>query len=372
MIRTSTFICLSDSNCYWIRFYHNGKLIRQSTKQSNYRTAVQMLQAIKTDLTRGTYSLDEPEVEPVPLFKDYAAYWLETYAKEHKRSWTRDVTSINHLNKVFGGMRLDDISREDVMRYRAARRQQTSRHNRKFRPASINRELACMRTIFNHAITERKVEYNPCAGRKVLLPENNKVDNTLSQTEQGRLFEACLEHCPRRIYWVMACGFGTGMRIGELLGLRWRNVDLENKTITVEAENAKNGKERTIDIGGGLASLLQEIRKVTKPRGPYVFGGRKPLKSIRNSFIKAKTAAGIDPKFRFHDIRHTVASRLITELNYDPVTVAEILGHSNPRMLWERYAHSRQEIKQRAIRELDESLLCMPSDTFTDTVAKIG
>ena len=106
-------------------------------------------------------------------------------------------------------------------------------------------------------------------------------------------------------------------------------------------------------VNNSLTILLREIKKVTSKSGEYVFGGRKPVKDIRGSFEKAKRLAGIDPKFRFHDLRHTVASRLVTENHVDLITAAKILGHSSTRML-ERYAHTRKDIEMSAMETLGE------------------
>lgn len=144
------------------------------------------------------------------------------------------------------------------------------------------------------------------------------------------------------------------MRRGELLNLMWEDINFENKLLTVKASVAKNGKARTIPINKSLILLLKEIKKETLKIGQYVFTGEKPLKDIKTSFNKAKRLANINLRFRFHDIRHTVASRLVTENNIDLITVAKILGHSSLKML-ERYAHTRKEIELSAMQTLSDN-----------------
>ena len=190
--------------------------------------------------------------------------------------------------------------------------------------------------------------------RGVMFRENNKVEQLLSRTEEVHLYEVCLQCLPRRIYWIVYTAFQTGMRRGELLNPKWENVDLVNRTITIEAAIAKSGKSRTIPINKNLTVLLKAVKKETHNAGEYVFSGAKPLKNIKTSFSKAKRLADIDPKFRFHDIRHTVASRLVTEHNVDLITVQKILGHSSLNML-ERYAHSRKEIEMNAVEALGDA-----------------
>jgi len=113
----------------------------------------------------------------------------------------------------------------------------------------------------------------------------------------------------------------------------------------------KSHKCRVIRLNKSLTALLKSVRKITLKDGKYVFGGKKPVKDIRGSFEKANGLAGIDPKFRFHDLRHTVASRLVTENHVDLITAAKILGHSTTRML-QRYAHTRKDIEMNAVETL--------------------
>lgn len=336
---------------WYLSYARNGKTVRRSTKQKNFRVAQEMLQAVKADISRGVYSLDKKEA---PLFADYADNFLETYSKLNKRSWARDALSIKHLKAAFKGLRLTEVTREHVEAYKGDRLRESTNRGRPPTPATINRELACLKTIFNRAVDAGKTDRNPVSFRGALFRENNKVERILSKTEEARLYEVCLNHLPRRIYWIIYTAFQTGMRRGELLNLKWEDIDFENRLITVKAAIAKNGKARTIPINRNLILLLKEIKKETFKTGQYVFTGERPVKNIQTSFNKAKQLANIDLRFRFHDIRHTVASRLVTENSIDVITVAKILGHSSLKML-ERYAHTRKEIELSAMQTLSDN-----------------
>ena len=337
---------------YWsISYTLNGKVVRRSTKQSNYRVACDTLNRIKADIAQGAYKVDR---EPAPLFEEYADYWFEYCSRPNKRSWARDETSIKFLKKAFSGMRLDEIGREHINKYKVNRLKQKSILGRTPARATINRELACMKTMLNMAIEEGKVDRNPVSGRGVMFKEDNKIERILSRTEEARLHEECINNLRRHIYWIIYTALQTGMRKGELLSRKWKNVDLENHRIKVTAENAKNGKIRVVPVNKNLTALLKEVKKETFDRGEYLFTGARRLKSIRYSWNKAKKLAGLKPEFRFHDLRHTVASRLVTELNVDVVTAAQILGHSDLKML-ERYAHTRKDIEMQALEHLGDS-----------------
>ena len=208
--------------------------------------------------------------------------------------------------------------------------------------------------MFNLALQEKKIDHNPVSGKGIMFRENNKVGRTLSITEEARLYEVCQKYLPRYFYWIVFTGLNTGMRRGEILNLKWKNVDLVNRMITIDADIAKNAKERMIPINNSLTALLKKIKDITVREGEYVFTGTKPLKEIRTGWSKAKRLAGLHPKLRFHDLRHTVTSKLVTENHVDLVTVAEILGHSSLKML-ERYAHSRKDIKSDAVETLSKA-----------------
>ena len=97
--------------------------------------------------------------------------------------------------------------------------------------------------------------------------------------------------------------------------------------------------------------MLENIKNITCKNDKYVFSGSKPLKSIKNRFHKAKCLAGIDKRFRFHDLGRTVASRLVTESGIDIIMAAKILGHSDLKML-ECYAHTRKDIEMKSYRDI--------------------
>lgn len=120
----------------------------------------------------------------------------------------------------------------------------------------------------------------------------------------------------------------TGMRKGELFSLRWENVDLTNKLVTVTAENAKSGKNRHIPLSNEARDTLIGWQEDTQEQG-YVFEGEpnKPLTDVKkawgNLLIEAKMS-----EFNFHNLRHHFASKLVMA-GVDLNTVRELLGHAN-------------------------------------------
>lgn len=142
----------------------------------------------------------------------------------------------------------------------------------------------------------------------------------------------------------------TGMRKGELLNLRWENVDLVNNVITIKAENAKSGKARHIPLNKESKQTLVSWQRDTKEQG-YLFEGEsnKPITDVKKAWGNLLVEAKIE-EFNFHDLRHHFASKLVMK-GVDLNTVRELLGHSNLDMTI-RYAHLAPEHKSAAVNSI--------------------
>jgi len=171
----------------------------------------------------------------------------------------------------------------------------------------------------------------------------------LTEEEEDRLLEASSEH----LRTILVVALNTGMRRGEILNLKWNQIDLQAREIRVE--KTKSGKPRIVDINSFLLDVLTKLKNEHKD-GQYVFLNPKtgkPYKKLQTSFKGACRRAGIKG-LRFHDLRHTFASRLIMR-GVDLIRVKELLGHSSVKMT-ERYTHSNQEGRKKAVE-----LLCRKS-----------
>ena len=152
----------------------------------------------------------------------------------------------------------------------------------------------------------------------------------------------------------------SGMRLGEILGLRWSQVDFASARIRVE--RTKSGRIRFIDMN---EVLIKEFMRLREGRGKseLVFTSPitgKPYVDAGSAWPTACRKAGIKG-LRFHDLRHTFATRLV-EHGADLITVKELLGHSTVEIT-QRYTHPNQDLKKKAVAALaadvhaDESLL---------------
>jgi integrase len=194
--------------------------------------------------------------------------------------------------------------------------------------------------MFNKAIEWEMMQSNPMKKVK-LLKENNERLRYLSQEQIKDLYENRCDHLKP----IVLTALYTGMRRGEILKLKWEDVDFDQKIIFVR--NSKNGQLREIPMNNLLVNELKNI----KFKSPYVFcnENRKPFGSVRKSFDSALRRAGIED-FCFHDLRHTFASHLVMS-GVDLLTAKELLGHMTIKMTL-RYAHLSPFHKSAAVESL--------------------
>ena len=223
-------------------------------------------------------------------------------------------------------------------------------------PATVNRHLACLKSMFNKAIQWGKVEENPVKKVK-LLKEHNKRLRYLEKEEIVRL----LARCSKRLRPIVVLALNTGMRKGEILGLKWQDIDFKRGIIYLY--NTKNSERREIPINEMAKTAL--IRTPKHPESPYVFCDKngRSFGSIRKSFFTAMKKSGII-NFRFHDLRHSFASHLVMS-GVDLNTVRELMGHKSLEMTL-RYAHLSPDHKRRAVDILDKQMVTIWSQDTTE------
>jgi integrase len=217
------------------------------------------------------------------------------------------------------------------------------------KPATVNRELATMKKAFNLAVKEWEwVRDNPVL-RVSMEKEENQRDRWLTFEEEEKL----LKVCPDWLRELVIFALNTGMRLGEIISLEWKGVDLFRKTITIF--KSKNKELRTIPINGVVFEMLKNKSRVKSIKTNLVFytpSHTMYLKtSIDHAFKKALKKAGIED-FRWHDLRHTFATRLI-QAGVDFYKVQKLLGHKTPLMT-QRYAHHYPESLRDAVEVLDK------------------
>lgn len=315
-----------------------GKRVQKVVKHAqNVSQAAQVLQETVRDMLSATYGLQRRQ--DMISFCQLSDLYMENYSKVQKRSWKSDGCYIKSLKRFFGDKQLSKICQFEVEAYVTARVKDGLKNS------SVNRELACLKKMFNKAKDWGYMQSNPAEKVGFFSEKEFIKERILSEDEECLLLASSPVHLKRIIFTAL----NTGMRRAELLTLRWEDVDLEKRLIRLA--HTKSGKIRVIPIGPDLLLLLMDLRK--KANGSWhVFVNARTgtsYRDIKRAFQTACEKARVE-SLRFHDLRHTFASRLV-ERGVDIVTVKELLGHSTIRMT-ERYTHSRMDLKRNAVERL--------------------
>jgi integrase len=275
----------------------------------------------------------------IPRFSDF---FLQTYlpwARNNKRSAREDESRGKPLVEHFGNRKLDEITIEDVERFRNKRRHIKTWRGDDRSPKTVNLEVQHLSRIFSFAI-ERGVNIeNPCL-RVKNLPADSRRTRHLSHEEETRLMP-WLNGRREHLRPIVLIALHTGMRQGEIMQLRWADVDFQRNVINVvhgKEQSTKTGKGRTIPMNQIARDALLSIKR----EGDKVFSIDCP----KRSFAFACRKAGIED-FRFHDLRHTFATRA-GDAGATAFEIAALLGHSAVTMT-AIYTHATGDGIRRAV-----------------------
>ena len=217
-----------------------------------------------------------------------------------------------------------------IEKFKRARLKEPTRSGHQRSVASVNRELACLSKIFSLAMDHGKTDSNPCR-RVQKYEEHNERNRYLSREEEKRLFSV-LSGQRKHLEPIIRIAINTGMRRGEILAMRWFWIDFAREFIHIPSEATKTAKPRSIPMNQVVRDLLIDLKR-GRQRDETVFASPKTgglLTDIKHGFVAACDDARL-VDFRFHDLRHTAATRL-ADAGADPFVIAEILGHSDLRM----------------------------------------
>jgi integrase len=283
-------------------------------------------------------------------FEDFAREYIELHAKQNKRSWQRDECSLVHLTDYFKGRTLASITPRDIESYKAKRKAEgytpgRGKKIREVKPATVNLELACLKTLFSKAVEWGKVESNPAAKIKK-FKVNNAREKILNADEARRL----LENASPALRPVIVVALKTGMRLGEILSLRWPAVNFIKSFILIET--SKSGKSRKVP----MSTAVRESLKALPRPADFVFYNPETKTHFTTVKTAFKTAChkAVIKGLRFHDLRHTFATWYI-EKGGDIASLSKILGHASIQMTM-RYCNPTEEGMLQAVERIDAVL----------------
>jgi integrase len=284
-------------------------------------------------------------------FNELADQYVENYRTQ--RCFSRlKYYLVGIYREAFGDRRLASITYLDLETFRNQRKGTPLRNGKPRTDATVNREMSTLRHMFNKAVEWEMLGVNPfLKGSKLMLKENNHRLRFLTEGEIEALLKACedLKAQTPHLRPIVEVALVTGMRRGELLGLKWEQI----RNGFIYLTETKSGKARQIPVNDRLDAVLRDLRRKNHLKSEYVFcdpQGRR-FHEVKRSFASACRRAGIGD-FRFHDLRHTFASHLVMN-GVSLKAVQELLGHSDLTMTM-RYAHLSQAHLKEAVAALNQ------------------
>jgi integrase len=358
-------------NAWRVYFRVNGRQVSRSFKTRD--EAELYLTQAKAELARGEFR------RPVQVrFDVFAAEWLESHPSIDSRTRVLYAQRIrDYLTPVLGQLRLAEIQPDDVRRVkeRAARAGRSGWTQKGI--------LTLLSGILTYAVEQRLIASNPVA----ILPKRDRPKTKEGGRGRKRILSsselrALLEHAGRHRAMFAVAAY-AGLRISEVLGLTWEDIDFDEGTIHVHKQlsvpnrydrapahrvdlksDSDEGSDRRVFLHDDLARLLREHRgDRIRRRDEYVFvtstGTPFSQRNVGRAFDAAVAAAvdddarpliewsSRDDKPTFHSLRHTFASAVIAG-GADQGHVARLLGHTDPSFTYKTYVHEFDKQRRQA------------------------
>src|SRR6267143_1153123 len=327
---------------WWMRLSYEGRQIRRSTDVTDRKLAERIYFKVRGLVAGGTWC-ERPVVRPRKV-KDVLDRYLRDYSAPNKAALThrRDRSLAAHVLRAFGEVPIEQLRPARLAEYKASRRAQGAA------PQTLNAELTLLGHAYKLAVREWEwVTDNPVL-RITKEKVRNGIERWLTSEEEHRLLAAS----PPWLQEIIVFALHTGMRRGEILNLQWSHVDLSRHTLTILEQ--KNGARDTLPVNDTAMEVLQARAAVRTNSTEAVFvneaGHPREACNLLRAFYPAMRKAGI-ARFRFHDLRHTFATRLI-QAGVDVYTVQK-LGRWKTISMVLRYAHHEPESLRGGAEVLD-------------------
>ena len=323
-------------NPWWVFVSHNGK--RTSRKVGSKKGANDVAAKIEAKLKLGEFGFNRKKI---PAFGNYSIKWLKGYVKLNCRESTVDeYRSIlkNHILPIFKKNKLDQITRGSVRNFLL------EKHSGGLSGKRVMLIKTVLSGIFNYALDEELIETNPALGiSKRLFPRGShkrkrvEKNDVFTNDELNCFLDTCKADFPDHfLFFFMAAR--TGMRLGELLALRWGDVDLRDQCVWVirsyrigRYARPKSGKARRVDLSKQLTDALSEtLRRSPKETNELIFplNGKIMEQSYLRKLYKRILKKAKVRYVKFHGIRHTYCAHLLSK-SVSPYYVSRQVGHSS-------------------------------------------
>jgi integrase len=334
----------------------NGKRTSIKRKVENITHGKQVLKELTSTFENGgREAIDAEKI----TFNDLCDYYSKNYLTEaqyiegRKVAGLRSVVNVRGYVNVFreclGRKLLKSITYDDLRAFRIKRLKTPTHQSEQRSITTVNREMAYLRRLLNIAERNGWINKNPfkTGDSLIHIADEKKRERILTSVEEAKLLTQC-EGKRKHLRPLIIAGLDTGCRLGELLKLRFKDIDFEFDLITIQAFNTKTMRERQVSITIRLKRELEELCARNPNPEALVFG----IKSVvRRGFKSACKDAKIEGA-TFYTLRHTAATRLVS-LHIPLAEVGKVLGHTTPNTTYRYYLNPNVEAVRRAAAALD-------------------
>ena len=273
--------------------------------------------------------------------------YVKEVVPENPKSAKKKVAQLRWWKEQLGHLTLADLSTDQIGEKRDLLKEGRA-------PATVVRYMAALSHCFSIGVSEWQwIDDNPM--KKVRKPKEPRGRvRYLSDDERYRLLDVCKQSTCKQLYPIVVIALSTGMRQGEILNLRWGDIHLKRKMMTLE--QTKNGERRGVPLVGLSFELVSQLSTVRRLDTDLVFYSEAKPKvpiAIRKPWGDAIKLAEIED-FRFHDLRHSAASYLAMN-GASLAEIAEILGHKTLQMV-QRYAHLSEQHTSKVLESMNKAV----------------
>lgn len=335
----------AGSGVWWVRYVdregreHREKVGSKSAAREVYRQR-------KTEVRLEKFDPEAVTRRRVLTVKGLVEKYQPEYSQ--KRSAKDDARYAGYWVEHMGSTPADQVKPADIERWRRKRLSEPTRQGKVAAPATVNRAVAFLKRLFHLAIRDGLLEQNPVTRVKMLQENNTRIRYLLPEEEERLRAEM-----PPRDWAAVSFAMNTGLRLGEMVGLRREDLDLRLGMVSIR--RSKHGEARHVPLNQSARDALAVILGghdsdwvIPAIRGD---GPRRGDSLYRCTLQPALRRAGIK-NFRWHDLRHTFCSRLVMA-GVDLRTVQELAGHKTITVTM-RYAHLSPGHQRAAVMVLDE------------------
>ena len=328
----------------YISFSANGKQIRKALNKDDTKANRNFVKKkIIPELLNEVYTGKFFKNSNIPTIDDYSKVSFENHKYNRKATTTKDYVNIykKHIEPYFGSKQLDAVKVSDINKWKNRLYNELGLSSKR-----VNDIKKVLGTILQDAFEDEIISSNPVRKSKS-LPKHTRKDKEPFTLEEVKLI---LDSCKGQVHNMFSLLFFTGMRTGEMIGLKWSDIDFDKNTISIsrtvgrgiEDKPKTESSIRTIPILKPLLKPLQEQFKLTGHHNSYVFLNKNNTHYFDSSKIRdntwAKTIEKSGVRYRtIYNTRHTFASTNLS-IGKNILWVSQILGHKNANITLEYYA----------------------------------